>query len=652
MDERVSQISSVLGNAPFGVVVLNAEGRIIYTNPQFNSAVDSEGMPVTGRSIYNLIPELLWDYSVINNIKRLIDTGKPFYTVVETLSSKGIKGADFVNINGYKQDDTYILITTIESGSFKKETRYKKVIQVAPDSIIIMRKGVITFCNPAFAGIIDLPYASIVGREIFEFVSDKDIETLSPLKDDQIREFNATIEVMTSKGRKILGGKFHPIEESPGMTMAILRDVTEKVALEKRLLRQNQDLSVINLISETLSSSLEVEKMLHKTLDKVLEVMGIEAGWIYFLNEKENILECVCYSGISEEIARHIDSLKVGEGLAGSVASTGRPIIIENVSDDPRLTRFVLKEKGMRSFASIPLKSRTRLIGVMDIASYGSREFSQDDRYLLTSIGLHMGMVTENALLFKEVADTSKRLRNAIKIIKERNLELRNLISTVSHDLKSPLIAINGFMKRLMKSARPKLNDKELEYVEAIMDSGRRMEKFVANLLAFSSVGRHRVKREKVSLQEVLDGIIRDVAQQLEEKNGKIILADDMPEEIETDKTSLIQVFSNLLTNAIKYSSPKRDLVIRINYGLKDNMHVFSVSDNGMGIPSRHADAVFDLFFRTYENVAEGDGLGLSIAKKAVNSMGGDIWLESVEGQGSTFYFSIPLEEAGEGALQ
>jgi len=640
----VQQLASVFDNAPFGVLVLDKNGTITYINSQFGSSITPDSSSIMGRSIYDIASELLLDYnSLINRIKRLIDTGKPFYTFVETLSSKRIKGSDLVNINGYRQNDSFILLTTIESGSFKKETRYKKVIQVAPDSIIIMKKGVITFCNPAFADVLRMPYEEIVGKEIYDFVKGKDSENIAELRGNHIREFSAAIEILGKGVKSILGGKFHPIEDSPGTAMAILRDITEKVTLEKRLLRQNQDLSVINLISETLSSSLDLEKILQKTLDKVLDIMGIEAGWIYFLDEKKNVLKCAYYSGIPYDIAQLVDELQIGEGLAGNVAANGDPIIIENVSNDPRLTKFVVKEQGMRSFASIPLKSRSKLIGVMDLASYGKRDFSHEDKHLLTSIGHHIGMVADNALLFKEVANTSDKLRSALKIIKDRNRELRNLVSTVSHDLKSPLIAINGFARRLMKSAGPMLGEKELKYLEAINDSGKRMEDFVSNLLTFTSVGRHKISRESFDLKEVLDDVIRDVSPQLEEKNGKVLFEGDLPD-IEADRTKVIQIFSNLISNAIKYSHPDRDLAVYIGYRTEGNMHIFHVKDNGIGISSEHEDSVFDLFFRTYKSMAEGDGLGLSIAKKAVSTMGGEIWLESKEGDGSTFFFSIPID--------
>jgi signal transduction histidine kinase len=396
-------------------------------------------------------------------------------------------------------------------------------------------------------------------------------------------------------------------------------------------------------MSETLSPSLNLEEILQETLDRVLGIMDIETGWIYLLDEKKNRLRCVYYHGISKEAISQIDELEFGQGIAGNVAATEEPIIIENVSDDLGDIMFIIKELGLQTFVSIPLMSRTRLIGVMNIASYRPRRFSPEDKRLLATIGVHMSMAAENALLFKEVASTSKKLKDALKIIWDRNNELKNIVYTVSHDLKNPIIAINGFCNRLMRSAADKLGKKELEYLKTIKQAGEHIEKFITNILSLSAVDMLKIKNERVCVKDIVDDVSKQVAAQLEKKRGRVIIEGDIPV-IESDKIRIMQVFSNLISNAIKYSHPDRNLLIHIGYEPYGDMHVFHVRDNGIGIPVKYADSVFDIFFRTYEDVAEGTGLGLSIAKKAVNAIGGEIWLESQDGLGSVFYFSIPIE--------
>jgi signal transduction histidine kinase len=449
--------------------------------------------------------------------------------------------------------------------------------------------------------------------------------------------------VNTTKGQKILEGNFHFIEDRPGTSIAMLRDVTEKVLLQKRLLRQNQDLSAVNTISKTLSSSVDLEEVLQNTLDQVLQIMNIEAGLIYLLDEKKKILRCTYAYGIPDEVIQTVKELKIGEGIAGRVAQSGIPIIIENASLDPRISSTAFRQQGIRSFASIPLQSRTRLIGAMNIGSFGQRIISPEDERLLITIGVHMGTVIENILLFQEISKTTEELKDALNLIRQRNEELRTLVSTVSHDLKNPIIAINGFCERFIKSASKKLSDKENQYIEAIHESGRHMESFVTNLLTLSAVENLKLRKEEFSIQEIIDDIIMEVANQLDEKKGTIVIENEMPK-IKADRIRVIQVFSNLISNAIKYAQSGRKLQILIGYQPQDNMHVFFVKDNGSGISDEHRNNIFEIFYRASDNHVEGTGIGLAIVKKALTVMGGDIWLRSKLGQGSVFYFSIPME--------
>jgi signal transduction histidine kinase len=113
---------------------------------------------------------------------------------------------------------------------------------------------------------------------------------------------------------------------------------------------------------------------------------------------------------------------------------------------------------------------------------------------------------------------------------------------------------------------------------------------------------------------------------------------------VKADKIRVIQVFSNLISNAIKYSHPGRNLEIVIGYQPQTKMHIFSVKDNGSGISEEHTNNIFDIFYRASDNHVEGTGIGLAIVKKALAVMGGDIWVKTKLGQGSVFFFSIPME--------
>jgi PAS domain S-box-containing protein len=643
MDINIANIKSVFESAPFAVCVFDRSGTVIYINKLLESNIEPSVLPFVGKSLYELVHKFLVDERLEKNLKRLIEKHKPFSIVVETLSSPRVRASGFINITGYRMDPLFVLVADFVSGTLGREGRYRKLIEDAPDAIVIMNHGFITFVNPAFANVVESHPDEVLGKPIFDLVDDKGKEDLSPLSRKSAKQFFTQITIQTKGKQKILEGNFQFIEDRPGTSIAMLRDVTEKVLLQKRLLRQNQDLSAVNMISKTLSSSIELKEILQSTLSQVLKIMNIETGWIYLLEKGKNILRCVYSYGIPDELAQSIRELKVGEGIAGRVFQSGVPIIIENASIDSRIKSTTFKKHGFRSFASIPLQSRSRLIGVMNIGSFGQRIISPDDERLLITIGVHMGTVIENILLFQEISKTTEELKDALNLIRQRNEELRTLVSTVSHDLKNPIIAINGFCERFMKSAAGKLSEKENQYISAIHESGKHMEQFVTNLLTLSAVENLKLRKEEFPVKDVIDDLCVEMAEQLDNKKGKISLDNDLPV-VKADKIRVIQVFSNLISNAIKYADPKKKLAINIGYQSQSRMHVFYVQDNGMGIAEEHAENIFDIFYRAYENHAEGTGIGLAIVKKALSAMGGDIWVKSKIGQGSVFYFSIPME--------
>ncbi|HPI91917.1 MAG TPA: ATP-binding protein [Deltaproteobacteria bacterium] len=643
MKDHFDQVRSVFENAPFAVCAFDRSGTVIYINKLLESNMEPSALPFVGKSLYELIHTFLVDDRLEKMLKRLIETNKPFSLIVETLSSPRVKVSGLINITGYRLNSLYVLLGDFVSGGLAREGRYRKLIEDAPDAILIMNHGFITFANPAFVDIMQNKPEEILGKSIFDLVDERGREDIAALRRKTAKKFFAQIAVNTKTGQKVLEGNFHFIEDRPGTSIAMLRDVTEKVLLQRRLMRQNQDLAAVNTISKTLSSSIELKEVLQNTLEQVLQIMNIEMGLIYVLDEKRKTLRCELFHGMPEEVMQTVRELKLGEGIAGRVAISGKPMIIENASLDNRIQSIAFRQQGIRSFASIPIQSRTRLLGVMNIGSFGQRTISPEDERLLITIGVHMGAVMENIYLFQEISRTSDELKDALNLIRQRNEELRQLVSTVSHDLKNPIIAINGFCDRFMKSAAAKLSSKELQYIEAIHDSGRHMEEFVTNLLTLSAVENLKLKKEEFPTREIVDEIIMELATRIDEKKGKVVTAEDLPA-IKADRIRITQVFSNLISNAVKYSHPDRVPVISIGYETLGNMHIFSVKDNGVGIPEEHTGNIFDIFYRVSDNHVEGTGIGLSIVKKALQVMGGDIWVKSKPGRGSTFYFSLPME--------
>ncbi|MCL5959847.1 MAG: GAF domain-containing protein [Chloroflexi bacterium] len=185
--------------------------------------------------------------------------------------------------------------------------------------------------------------------------------------------------------------------------VARIKSTLRASRMERELLQRNKELAAINIIATTTEQSLDLEEVLHLALDTVLEVTGLEAGGIMLLDAEEETLSYHIWRGLSAEFVSGVAGLKLGEGIAGRVALSGEPILTEDISADPRLTRYVVRKEGLQCFASVPLKSKNRVLGVLCIGSRSGCKLSSADADLLNAIGNQIGIALDNAQVYRKL---------------------------------------------------------------------------------------------------------------------------------------------------------------------------------------------------------------------------------------------------------
>ncbi len=211
--------------------------------------------------------------------------------------------------------------------------------------------------------------------------------------------------------------------------------------LEQRVADRTKELAALNALAVTVSRSLDLDELLTDALDKTLQVMEIEAGGIYLLDEQADLLTVVAHRGFSPQFVADIDRLKVGEGFSGRVVQSGQPLIVRNVSADPRLTRMAVREQGLRSLAIVPLSSKGKVLGTLFAITRGYHEFTDQDVQLLTSIGHQIGVAIENARLF----EAEQRRAEQFRVISEVGrrvtsiLAVDEILEPIAHLVKDTL---------------------------------------------------------------------------------------------------------------------------------------------------------------------------------------------------------------------
>ena len=221
------------------------------------------------------------------------------------------------------------------------------------------------------------------------------------------------------------------------------------------------------------------------------------------------------------------------------------------------------------------------------------------------------------------------------------NVELERFAYVASHDLQEPLRMVSSFLQLLQKKYEPQLDETANKYINLAVDGSNRMKRLINDLLQFSRITSSAIALKSIDTNEILDELQELFKMKLQSCNGKI-LAENLPI-VNADKTPMMQLLQNLISNALKYKSEERDPVIKVSAteGLLE--WTFIVEDNGIGIESKFFEKIFVIFQRLHnKNEYSGTGIGLAICKKIVERFNGKIWLESVIGKGSKFYFTIP----------
>jgi PAS domain S-box-containing protein len=303
-----------------------------------------------------------------------------------------------------------------------------------------------------------------------------------------------------------------------------------------------------------------------------------------------------------------------------------------NFIDAKKRKQYITKSERQGSIHDTELTIRTKS-GEKRIVNSNTETIELDSEIRFINF---IKDITERKEREEEMKETMDELRRS-------NDELERFAYVSSHDLQEPIRMVKLYSQLLERRYKDKLDSDADDFIEYIVEGANRMKQLIDDLLEYSRVNSQAKEFENVDLEKVLNNVLRNLSISIKEYNVK--LSHNPLPTIFADQNQMLQVLQNLITNAIKFHGQKQpEINISVQKGEKD--WIFSVSDNGIGIESKHQKQIFEVFKRLHHNREEypGSGIGLSITQKIIIHHGGQIWVESEPGKGSTFYFTIPMK--------
>jgi PAS domain S-box-containing protein len=305
-----------------------------------------------------------------------------------------------------------------------------------------------------------------------------------------------------------------------------------------------------------------------------------------------------------------------------------------------------LHAEGVRSYMVVPLVASGELIGFLDVGSDRTGPFAPDQTELAREVADHLAVALQQARLREQIqrhaAELEQRVAERTRALEETNLAMESFAYSVSHDLRAPLRAMQGFADALLEDYASRLDAEGQEYARRIIAAARRLDTLIQDLLAYSRLSHAAVHIGPVSLESALDAAIAQLDRNRLEDGGGLVVERPLPEAL-GHRSTLAQILVNLLTNAFKFAQPGTRPEVQVRAERRGDRVRLWVEDRGIGIAREHQDRIFRVFERLHSvETYPGTGIGLAIVRKGVERMGGTVGVQSEIGAGSRFWIELP----------
>jgi len=414
----------------------------------------------------------------------------------------------------------------------------------------------------------------------------------------------------------------------------------------RELARSVGELKALGEVGQAVSSTLDLQTVLSTIVGHAVQLSGTSGGVIYEYDETAQEFHLRASYRMEEEVVEALRATPVrpGQGATGQTATVRIPVQVPNILEEREYTgtrvRPMLARLGYRSVLAVPLLREERIMGALTVWRKEDGSFSPEVVNLLQTFATQSALAIQNARLFREIEDKSREIEAA-------NRHKSEFLANMSHELRTPLNAIIGFSEVLGERMFGELNEKQAEYTDDILSSGRHLLSLINDILDLSKIeaGRMELELTKFDLPMAIDNALTLIRERATRHGIRLHhTVDERLSEFTGDERKFKQILLNLLSNAVKFTPEGGQIKVEASVG--DRAVIVAVIDSGIGIALEDQEAIFEEFRQVGTNYAqkrEGTGLGLTLTRKFVELHGGKIWVESEIGKGSRFTFTLPV---------
>jgi signal transduction histidine kinase len=401
-------------------------------------------------------------------------------------------------------------------------------------------------------------------------------------------------------------------------------------------------------ISMGINSVISLETLL-KIVAKEATLLLVQpwAGIVLF-NNKHEATHAVFVGSKHGDRRETLERIK-RDGLSEWIHANNEPIVIENVERDRRTRRSdFCARNGIQSLIGYPMVSGKQIIGAIYAGDYTPKQFEGRQIRLLALLGHHLTVAIEKSKLYESLENKIQDYKKTISNLEKANGLKTDFCSHVSHELKTPLTAMKAYVETLLTHIDDPHFERRREFLDIVARETDRLIRIVRDILDISRLGfgERPLARAACSIEKIISDVLSTMQPALDAKRMRVhmLVSDNLPN-VDGDQDLLKQVFINLLNNAIKYSPDGSTIHMTVEERAVEL--AVSIRDEGIGIPEEALENIFDKYFRVKSEKSityDGAGLGLAIVKNIVEQHGGYVAVESEEGKGSTFTFTVPKE--------